>query len=128
MNEGIQNERVFALRGATSVGRNDEASILAATRELITEIMEQNRLVPEKMVSCIFTSTEDLNAEFPAVEARELGLNAVPLLCTRELNVPGSLELCIRVMIHFYADAEHETKHVYLKEAQSLRSDLQSAQ
>ena len=128
MSEGNQNERVFALRGATSVESNDEAAILAATRELITEIMEQNRLAPEKMISCIFTSTEDLNDEFPAVEARELGLNAVPLLCTRELNVPGSLERCIRVMIHFYADAEHETKHVYLKEARSLRSDLQSAQ
>ncbi len=124
----MQNERLFALRGATSVERNDVPSILAATRELIEQLMQRNELDPEKMVSCIFTSTEDLNAEFPAVEARELGLNSVPLLCTRELNVPGSLQKCIRVMIHFYASAGYKPKHVYLKEAKSLRSDLQSAQ
>lgn len=128
MSVDIQKQRLFALRGATSVERNDDASILEATRELITQIMEQNQLEPENMVSCIFTSTDDLNAEFPAVEARELGLNNVPLLCTRELNVPRSLRRCIRVMIHFYADADFKPKHVYLKEAQSLRSDLQSAQ
>ncbi len=108
--------------------QNDAPSILAATRELIELIMERNELSAEDMVSCLFTSTEDLNAEFPAVEARELGLNAVPLLCTRELNVPGSLERCIRVMIHYYADSAHKQQHVYLKEAQGLRSDLRSAQ
>ncbi len=124
----MQNKRLFALRGATSVEQNDAPSILAATRELIELIMERNELSAEDMVSCVFTSTEDLNAEFPAVEARELGLNAVPLLCTRELNVPGSLERCVRVMIHYYADLAHKQQHVYLKEAQGLRSDLQSAQ
>jgi chorismate mutase len=80
------------------------------------------------MVSCIFTCTEDLDAEFPAVAARRLGLSAVPLLCARELAVPGSLPRVIRVLVHCYAEDGQEPQHVYLREAASLRRDLEGAQ
>jgi chorismate mutase len=80
------------------------------------------------MVSCLFTSTDDLNAEFPAVAARRLGLGAVPLICTRELDVPGAMRSVVRVLVHHYAAADHEPEHVYLGEAQELRADLHSAQ
>ena len=120
--------RLFALRGANHVNANEAAEILAATDELMRELMERNALEPEAMVSCIFTLTEDLNAEFPAVAARALGLNRVPLLCAREVPVPGSLPRVIRVMVHYYADEDHEPRHVYLGEARVLRADLESAQ
>ena len=120
--------RLFALRGANHVNANEAAEILAATDELMRELMKRNALEPDAMVSCIFTLTEDLNAEFPAVAARALGLNRVPLLCAREVPVPGSLPQIIRVLIHYYAPEDHEPRHVYLGEAQALRADLDSAQ
>jgi chorismate mutase len=120
--------RLFALRGANTVIDNDSAAILGATDELMRELMERNDLTPEAMVSCIFTLTDDLNAEFPAVAARNLGLSRVPLLCAREVPVPGSLPHVIRVMVHYYAPADHEPRHVYLGEARVLRTDLESAQ
>jgi chorismate mutase len=120
--------RLFALRGANHVNANEAAEILAATDELMRELMERNALEPEAMVSCIFTLTEDLNAEFPAVAARALGLSRVPLLCAREVPVPSSLPQIIRVLIHYYAPEDHEPRHVYLGEAQALRADLDSAQ
>ena len=121
-------ERVYAVRGAVQADRNDRESILAAADELIRELMRRNELAPEAMVSCILTCTDDLDAEFPAVAARGAGLTAVPLLCTREMNVPGSMERVIRAMVHYYAPAGHEPAHTYLGEAQRLRSDLHSAQ
>ncbi|PZS08214.1 MAG: chorismate mutase [Solirubrobacterales bacterium] len=120
--------RLFALRGANSVERNDAGEILDATDKLMRELMARNSLAPEAMVSCIFTLTEDLNAEFPAVAARRLGLGRVPLLCAREVPVPGSIPRVIRVMVHYYAAQEHEPRHVYLGEARALRADLDSAQ
>ena len=90
--------------------------------------MGRNSLAPEAMVSCIFTLTDDLNAEFPAVAARRLGLDHVPLLCAREVPVPGSLPRVIRALVHYYADDEHEPRHVYLGDARALRADLESAQ
>jgi chorismate mutase len=120
--------RLFALRGANHVTRNEREAILAATDELMRELMERNALEPDAMVSCIFTLTNDLDAEFPAVAARNLGLNRVPLLCAREVPVPGALAQIIRVLIHYYAPEEHEPRHVYLGEAQALRADLDSAQ
>jgi chorismate mutase len=125
---GSADNRLHALRGATSVDRNDEQTILAATRELMTQLMERNELAPEQMVSCIFTATTDLNAQFPAVAARDLGLNRVPLLCTQEIDVPGALPRVIRVLLHYYAPAAHAPQHVYLREARSLRTDLEAAQ
>jgi chorismate mutase len=121
-------QRLFALRGANSVERNDAESILSATSELIHELMSRNGLMAESMVSCLFTLTEDLDAEFPAVAARALGLSRVPLMCMREVPVPGSLPRVIRTMVHYYADEDHVPRHVYLGEARILRADLESAQ
>lgn len=120
--------RLFALRGAASVARNDSKDILEATTELMQAIMERNALTPENVVSCIFTATNDLNAEFPAVAARALGFDRVPLLCAQEIPVPRSLPRVIRVLIHYHADEGHEARHVYLGEAASLRTDLGAAQ
>jgi chorismate mutase len=120
--------RLFAIRGATSVERNDAESILAATEELVREVMSRNDLAADDMVSCIFTATEDLDAEFPAVAARRLGLDAVPLLCSREIPVPGALPRVIRLLLHYHADDGHEPAHVYLGEARALRADLDAAQ
>ncbi len=120
--------RLFALRGAISVKSNDASAILEATTELLTAIIGRNSLASEDVVSCIFTATNDLNAEFPAVAARALGFDHVPLLCAREIDVPGALPRVIRVLIHYYAQAPHEPSHVYLGDAAGLRSDLQAAQ
>lgn len=120
--------RLHALRGANTVVRNDAESILAATTELMEELTRRNGLHPADVVSCIFTATEDLDAEFPAVAARALGFEAVPLLCAREIPVPGSLPRVIRVLLHYYATEEHRAEHVYLGEARTLRADLESAQ
>ena len=120
--------RLFALRGAISVDRNDAQDILDATTSFMQAIMETNRLAPANVVSCIFTATNDLNAEFPAVAARAVGFEGVPLLCAREIAVPRSLPRVIRVLIHYYAEDDHEPKHVYLGEASALRVDLQAAQ
>jgi chorismate mutase len=121
-------QRLFALRGAGSVEVNDAEAILAATTELLNELMVRNRLTPEAMVSCIFTLTDDLDAEFPAVAARRLGLDKVPLLCAREVPVPGSMPQVIRLLMHYYAEPDHEPRHVYLGAARALRRDLDAAQ
>jgi len=120
--------RLHALRGATTVTSNDAESILAATTELMEEVMERNALRPADVVSCIFTATEDLDAEFPAVAARRLGFEGVPLLCAREIPVPGSLPRVIRVLLHYYAAIDHTAQHVYLRDARALRADLHAAQ
>ncbi len=120
--------RLFALRGATSVESNQADAILAATGELMRELMDRNALEPEAMVSCIFTVTDDLDAEFPAVAARQIGLDSVPLLCAREVPVPGSLPRVVRVLVHYYAAEDHAPRHAYLGEARSLRADLEAAQ
>ena len=120
--------RLWAVRGATKARSNDTGSIVEATEELMRELIARNELRPERLVSCIFTSTHDLNAEFPAVAARNLGLNQVPLLCAREIDVPGAMVSVIRVLVHYYAPADHTPTHAYLGEAQELRSDLKAAQ
>jgi len=122
------SERLYALRGATSVPENSAAAILAATEELMAALIERNELAIDQFVSCIFTTTEDLNAEFPALAARRLGFDRVPLICTREIDVPGSLPRVIRVLAHYYAPAGHVARHVYLGEARNLRADLDAAQ
>ena len=112
-------QRLFAVRGATQVEANEAEVIVAATEELMRELIERNALEPEAMVSCLFTATEDLDAEFPAVAARNLGLDTVPLLCCREIPVPGSLPRVIRVMAHYYAPEGHVPAHAYLGGARS---------
>lgn len=122
------DQRLFAVRGAVQAESNDAAAIVAATTELMRELLERNELAPEAMVSCLFTTTEDLDAEFPAVAARNLGLESVPLLCSREIPVPGSMPRVIRAMVHHYAPAGHVPAHVYLGATQDLRTDLRAAQ
>lgn len=130
------SERLRALRGAITVQRNDAGEILEATSELLKALMERNSLSPDDVVSCIFTVTNDLDAEFPAVAARKLGFQHVPLLCAREIPVPGALPMVIRVLIHYYPSEgtpAHPTPaptptHLYMRGASALRSDLQSAQ
>ncbi len=121
-------ERVFALRGAVQAERNERRSILDATDSLLREMIARNALEPERMISCLLTCTDDLDAEFPAVAARALGLSDVPLLCTREIDVPGAMPRVIRAMLHYYAPAGHRPAHTYLGAAAALRSDLASAQ
>jgi chorismate mutase len=120
--------RLWAVRGATKAESNDAAVIVAATEELMRELISRNDLTPETVVSCIFTCTHDLNAQFPAVAARNLGLDKVPLLCAQEVDVPGAMPSVIRTLVHYYGPADHTPAHAYLGEAQELRSDLKAAQ
>jgi chorismate mutase len=120
--------RLWAVRGAIRAKSNNPDTIIQAAEELMRELIDRNELTPERMVSCIFTSTHDLNAEFPAVAARNLGLNHVPLLCAQEVDVPGAMPSVIRTLVHYYAPSDHTPSHAYLGEAQELRSDLKAAQ
>jgi chorismate mutase len=124
----IRRMRLHALRGAISVDRNTSEAILGGTEWLLREIMKRNEIGPDDVVSCLFTLTEDLNAQFPAVAARTLGFDQVPLMCAREVPVPGSLPRVIRVLMHYYAPDTHRASHVYLGDARSLRTDLDAAQ
>ena len=121
-------QRLFAVRGAAQATANEADAILAATEEVMRALIERNGLAPEAMVSCLFTTTADLDAEFPAVAARRLGLESVPLLCCREIPVPGSMPRVIRVMLYFYGPADMTPAHAYVGEAQKLRADLTAAQ
>lgn len=123
-----EQERLFAVRGAVQADANEPEAIAGATTELMRELLDRNELAPEAMVSCLFTTTDDLDAEFPAAAARSLGLDSVPLLCCREIPVPGSMPRVIRAMVHYYAPAGHTAAHAYLGATQDLRSDLHAAQ
>jgi len=117
--------QVRAIRGAITVPENTKDAILEGTRELLNEIINRNNIKQDDIISIIFSMTNDLNAVFPAVAARELGLTDVPLMCSNELDVPGSLKSCIRVLLHLNTDkANSEMKHVYLRNAVVLRPDL----
>ena len=115
-----------AIRGAITVDANERDAILDGTEELVRELMERNSLDSKQIVSCIFTCTPDLTAAFPAEAARNVGLNAVPLLCAQEIDVPGSLPRVIRLMAHCYGDDASPPQHVYLREAVGLRRDLEA--
>src|ERR1700742_4277146 len=117
--------RLVALRGANTATENTAEAILSATDALMREILSRNGLGADDLVSCIFTLTPDLDAQFPAVAAREMGLSSVPLLCAREIPVPGALPQVIRVLIHAYTE---NPQHVYLGDAMKLRLDLAGAQ
>lgn len=112
------------IRGATSVAENDEATILKATRKLLTELCTANDIPVHQIVSVIFTVTADLNAVYPAKAARELGWNSTPLICSADMNVQGSLPRCVRVLMHAKLHClQDDVRHVYLGEARSLRPD-----
>ena len=105
--------------------RDDAQMVVVATQELIETILERNAIDRSDVVSVIFTSTPDLTAEFPAAAARRLGLDEVPLLCATEIAVPGSVERCVRVLMHAYTERDRaRLRHVYLGGARALRSDL----
>ena len=120
--------RMIAVRGATTVEANEAEPILHATEELMGEMLARNRLEPDALVSWIFTLTHDLDAEFPAVAARRMGLSRVPLLCAREIPVAGALPRVIRVLMHCYPPVGVDPQHVYLGETAALRQDLHGAQ
>ncbi len=113
------------VRGATTAENNTRDDILSATRQLLALIIRQNGIDPADLASAFFSTTVDLDAEFPALAARQLGWLEVPMLCSHELNVPGSLPKCIRVLLHWNTDKKQsEISHVYIKGAQKLRPDL----
>lgn len=117
--------KIWAVRGATTIDQDSSAEVITATESLLQEIFLRNMIHPEDIVSLIFTVTPDITSEFPAVAARNLGLNTVPLLCAQELAKPGALSHCIRVLIHFYTELDKDLlQPVYLKEAVKLRPDL----
>jgi chorismate mutase len=113
------------VRGATTVAANDREEILTATRQLLALMIRLNGIESSDVASAIFSTTRDLDAEFPALAARQLGWLDVPLLCGHEISVPGSLPLCIRVLLHWNTDKEQsQVEHVYVREANRLRPDL----
>ena len=116
---------VRGIRGATTVPANDRDEIVGAASELLQELVRVNELDPDELASIVFTTTPDLNAEFPAVAARDAGWTHVALECLHEMNVPGSLPRCLRILMHVNTDrTQREMKHVYLRGAGALRPDL----
>lgn len=112
------------VRGATTVEVDERETVLRATRELLALMIHLNEMHKEDVASAIFTTTPDLNSAFPATAARQLGWLDVPLMCSHEIEVAGSVTMCIRVLLHWNTDrAQHDIQHVYLKEAQRLRPD-----
>ena len=114
------------IRGATTITIDEKEQVLSATKKLLTSILEANpALRTEDIASALFTVTEDIVSAYPALAARQMGWDQVPMMCAREIPVPGSLPLCIRVLIHWNTDkSQQEIKHIYLNEAIKLRPDL----
>ena len=111
------------LRGATTATDNTREAVLEATRELLERLVEANDLKPDDLAATFFTTSPDLNAEYPAVAARQMGWDHVPLICGHEMNVPTGLAMCIRVMILANTEKRpEEMAHVYLRDAKDLRS------
>jgi chorismate mutase len=122
--------RVRGVRGATTVDRNEPAAILAATRELLEEMVARNSIAGDDIASAWFSTTRDLDAEFPAVAARKsLGWHHVALMCSHEMNIPGALPSCLRVLLHVNSQRnQNEIQHVYLRGATVLRPDVVEAE
>jgi len=118
------------IRGATTVLEDEAEAILQATRELLEAILNENEsMTPEDVGSAIFTVTDDLASTFPAQAARQMGWGLVPMICAREIPVPGGLPKVIRVLVHWNTETpQSEVKHVYLRDAVRLRPDLIAAQ
>jgi chorismate mutase len=117
--------RLRGIRGATTVDANTSEAILEATGELLSALIEANDLAADDIASAFFSATQDLNAEFPALAARHLGWSHVALTCMAEMYVPGSLPMCVRILMHVNtAKRQDEVKFVYLRGAKALRPDL----
>lgn len=113
------------VRGATTVDRNEREEILTATRQLLGLMIRTNDIEARDVASAFFTTTPDVDAEFPALAARQLGWLDVPMLCGHEIAVPGSLTKCIRVMLHWNTDKpQQDVKHIYVRKAKRLRPDI----
>ena len=113
------------VRGATTVESDTREEVLKATRQLLALMIRLNGIEPADVASAIFTTTADVRAEFPALAARQMGWIDVPLICTHEIDVPGSLRLCVRILVHWNTDKpSREIQHVYIKKAAALRPDL----
>ena len=121
---------IRGIRGAITVAADESDLILQATRELLEAILDENKgMRPEDVGSALFTVTEDLSSTFPAQAARQMGWGLVPMICAREIPVPGSLPRVIRVLVHWNTDMpQDEITHVYLRDAVKLRPDLVAAQ
>ncbi|MCP4169317.1 MAG: chorismate mutase [Fuerstiella sp.] len=121
---------VRGIRGATSVDADVPEQIREATRELIEEILKRNEITDfDDVISAVFTTTQDLVSAFPAEAARHIGMTTVPLLCALEIPVAGSMQKCIRILLHVNSERKPaEIEHVYLREAEKLRPDMKSAQ
>ncbi len=116
---------VRGIRGATTIEKDQEDEILAATIELLQVIKQENKIDIEDIASILFTTTSDIKSAFPALAARKIGWDKVPLLCFQEIEVPGALSRCIRVLMHVNTDKKQdEIKHIYLKDARQLRKDI----
>ena len=114
-----------ALRGAVSVDRDERELVLEATTALVTAVLDRNGLVAADLVSIVFTATPDLRSDFPAYAARQMGIVDVPLLCAAEIDVPGAMPRVLRLLAHVETDRpRHELRHVYLRGAAALRTDL----
>ncbi len=126
MTEAVRPVRVRGIRGATTVERNSRDDILDATIELLQLLIDANDIVADDVASAIFTTTPDLDAEFPAVAARRhFGWTHVALSCAHEMAVPGSLPMCLRILMHVNTDrTQAEVSHVYARGARVLRPDL----
>jgi chorismate mutase len=125
MSEQRPEERLVALRGATTVDADTSGEVMARTSELLSNLLKRNDVEHDQLVSIIFTSTRDLRSAFPALAARGLGLGDVPLLCAGELDVVGGNPNTIRVLIHCYSTLPRaRLRHVYLHNAKHLRDDL----
>ncbi len=116
---------VRGIRGAINVAQNSKSEIISATRELLIKMAKANHVKKEDIVSIFFTMTTDLDAVYPAVAAREMGWTTVPLMCSVEVPVSGSMPLCIRVLMQINTETvQQDIKHIYLRETRSLRADL----
>ncbi len=116
---------VRGIRGAITIEEDLPEKVLEGTRELLYQLVEANSIQAEDVASVLFTVTADIKSAFPARAARQLGWDKVPLMCFQEIQVPGSLALCIRVLIHLNTDKQQQDlKHIYLREARRLREDL----
>ena len=121
----MKTRTLRGLRGATTCDVDTPEAITESVQELMLALMERNELTREDVVSVIFTTSTDLTSAFPAAAARGIGFGDVPLLCASEIDVPGSMRQCVRVLMHIYTARERaEIHHVYLRDAQSLRDDL----
>jgi chorismate mutase len=123
--KGIRPVAVRAIRGAVQVDANERAAVLDGTAELVTEVMTRNGLAPDDVISVVFTATPDLTAEFPALAARKIGFQDVPLLCASEIDVPGALPRIVRLLMHVETGKPRAAlQHVYLRGAAALRLDI----